>query len=125
MSIDIDDQSGQEVAFAVDEPESGVVGADEFQVTAQLPCLAKAFSVKSLIDGTFLEGKDADGDAPCLGMADAEELVLRRIDGSLVAFFYALAVGVFNMIDGAGEYPRMETFQGFFLAGFEESNIAG
>ena len=61
-----------------------------------------------------------DGDAACLGVPDAEELVLRRIDGSLVAFFYALAVGVFNMIDGAGEYPRMETFQGFFLAGLED-----
>ena len=117
MSIDIDDQSGQEVAFAVDEPESGVVGADEFQRVAELPSLAEAFAVEIGIDGAILEGKDADGDAACLGVPDAEELVLRRIDGSLVAFFYALAVGVFNMIDGAGEYPRMETFQGFFLAG--------
>ena len=46
--------------------------------------------------------------------------MLRGIDGRLVAFFYAFAAGVLDMMDGAGEDPGMETFQGFFFAGLED-----
>ena len=105
-TVDVHYQSGQEVAFAVDKPERGIVGADEFERVAELPSLAETFAVEIGIDRAILEGKDADGDAPYLGVPDAEELVLRGIDGRFVAFFYAFAVDVFNMMDGTGEDPR-------------------
>ena len=115
--IDVDDQAGQVVAFAVHQTVSIVVWtSDEADAAAHIQGDFQASVPKVAVDGFVLpEGEHAHGDAPNLEVAFGDEFFFCGVDFHHFAFF-GLSV---HAGDGAGEHPRVKALQGFLFSGFQ------
>ena len=119
VTVNIDDKARQAVAFRVDEAEAvgmGVIG--QTHSTTYLVGLFQSLKEEPFVDIAVIETQDFHGDALRLAEAGAEDVAVVVGDGDGVAGLKAFG----GVMDGAREHPRVETFQGLFLAGIEAND---
>ena len=105
------------LAFAMYQTIGVVAGiAHQAQRTAEVLGHPQTAYPVVMVDGFLAEGQHAHGDAAYLEMSAGNELLLRGIDIDHLTFFRF----TFHTGNGAGENPRMETLERFFLSGFEK-----
>ncbi len=115
MAIDVDDESGKVVAFAMNETVGIVLRVvDQSDAATHINGCTKSATIEISIYRLVVESKYTDHDASDLEMSGTDIFAFRVSDLDDFALF-RLAVVV---VDGSGEYPRMETVEGFFFTSF-------
>ena len=116
LSIYIDDQAGQTVAFAVHEPVAiGLFAFRQSELAPVFERIAQAFQPEGLIDRLLPVGQDPQADAAFLIVADRQEasLVIEQFDQ------FAIGRPVVGRGHGAGKHPGMEALYGDLFLGLE------
>lgn len=114
--VDVDDQSRQVVAFAVNETVNVVVRvSDKPDSPAQGVGLGNPFFPERAVDFFFFKGEDAYGYGADLIVPGGHVLILRVIDFYKVAFLYV----AFDAGYRPGEYPGVVAKKGTVFSRFE------
>ena len=106
-AIDVDDQSGQEVALTMDEAEGVVVGAHQPEGLPHTPCLSEAVAIEVVVDSGVAPRKDAYHNAAHLEVSVADVGAIAGEHRDDVAF---LDSGV-GMSDCPREHPGVKSLE--------------
>ena len=89
-AVNVDHQARQEIAFAMHQAESIVVGAAQPESLTHLVCLCKALHKKCGVDFCVVESENTHGDAANLIVSVADEVALVVVNSHQVTFFYVV-----------------------------------
>ena len=113
-AIDVDDQTGQVVALAVNEAVDVItLPTGDSDSAAHIQGSGKAFLPECLVDALTFEGQDAYGNAAYLPMTNSKETSVGGKYLDDIAFLQWRTS--LSMMDSAAEYPGMETPEAFLL----------
>ena len=112
FAINIHNQSGQEVAFAMHQPVGIIVGAVEAKRATQCQCLGESTCEKVLIDYRVAKVEDTHRNATYLVMPHPYKAMVGTLYGYHIPLLYALGHGG----NSARKHPRMKTVERLFLA---------
>ena len=111
LAVEVDDQAGQKVAFAVHQTIHVVVAPHHTDGFPHAPGRTEALFPEAGVDGLAAEGQHAQGDAAHLPVSLGHIAAVGGVDGDDIALF-GLAL---HALHGAGEHPGMEASEAFLL----------
>lgn len=114
-TIDIDDQSRQEVALSMHKTESVVVFAHQTDSLTQIVGALQTLNKEILTYHALRKVEHTHCDAANLKMTNSDKVACRCVDTDKIALLNI----VVHLGNRSGEHPRMETLQRFLLAFFQ------